>query len=107
MLDQGKELDWFNSREIIILTIVAVVSLSFLIVWELTDDNPIVDLSLFKSRNFTIGCLCISLAYMNIPWENVATAALWRISAVCSRTAVAAGESALTATWHARLFRHY
>ncbi|WP_163446641.1 MFS transporter, partial [Escherichia coli] len=33
-------------------------------VWELTDDNPIVDLSLFKSRNFTIGCLCISLAYM-------------------------------------------
>ena len=43
---------------------VAVVAISFLIVWELTDDNPIVDLSLFKSRNFTIGCLCISLAYM-------------------------------------------
>jgi len=64
MLDQGKELDWFNSREIIILTIVAVVALSFLIVWELTDDHPIVDLSLFKSRNFTIGCLCISMAYM-------------------------------------------
>jgi DHA2 family multidrug resistance protein len=64
MLDQGKELDWFNSREIIILTIVAVVSISFLVVWELTDENPIVDLSLFKSRNFTIGCLCISLAYM-------------------------------------------
>lgn len=64
MLDRGKELDWFNSQEIIILTIVAVVSISFLIVWELTDDNPIVDLSLFKSRNFTIGCLCISLAYM-------------------------------------------
>jgi len=64
MLDQGKELDWFNSTEIIVLTVVAVISLSFLIVWELTDDNPIVDLSLFKSRNFTIGCLCISLAYM-------------------------------------------
>ncbi len=30
----------------------------------LTDDHPVVDLSLFKSRNFTIGCLCISLAYM-------------------------------------------
>lgn len=45
MLDRGKELDWFNSQEIVILTIVAVVSLSFLIVWELTDDNPIVDLA--------------------------------------------------------------
>ncbi|WAT00061.1 multidrug efflux MFS transporter permease subunit EmrB [Rouxiella chamberiensis] len=64
MLDRGKELDWFNSPEIITLTIIAVVALAFLIVWELTDDNPIVDLSLFKSRNFTIGTLCISLAYM-------------------------------------------
>ncbi|EQA1773800.1 DHA2 family efflux MFS transporter permease subunit [Shigella flexneri] len=64
MLDRGKELDCFSSQEIIILTVVAVVAICFLIVWELTDDNPIVDLSLFKSRNFTIGCLCISLAYM-------------------------------------------
>ncbi|WP_075181582.1 multidrug efflux MFS transporter permease subunit EmrB [Pantoea sp. 1.19] len=64
MLDRGKELDWFNSSEIIILTVVAVVALVVLLVWELTDDHPIVDLSLFKSRNFTIGCLSISLAYM-------------------------------------------
>lgn len=64
MLDQGKELDWFNSTEIITLTVVAVVALLFPVVWELTDDHPVVDLSLFKSRNFTIGCLCISLAYM-------------------------------------------
>lgn len=64
MLDRGKELDWFNSTEIIILTIVAIVALIVLLIWELTDDNPIVDLSLFKSRNFTIGCTSISLAYM-------------------------------------------
>ena len=64
MLDQGKELDWFNSTEIIVLMVVAVVALITLLVWELTDDHPIVDLSLFKSRNFTIGCLSISLAYM-------------------------------------------
>lgn len=64
MLDRGKELDWFNSTEIILLAVVAVVAICFLIIWELTDENPIIDLSLFKSRNFTIGCLCISLAYM-------------------------------------------
>ncbi len=64
MLDQGKELDWFNSTEIIILTIIAVVSLVTLLVWELTDEHPVVDLSLFKSRNFTIGSLSISLAYI-------------------------------------------
>ncbi|MFS2221927.1 multidrug efflux MFS transporter permease subunit EmrB [Pantoea sp. B65] len=64
MLDQGKELDWFNSTEIIALTVIAVSALLVLLVWELTDDHPIIDLSLFKSRNFTIGCLSISLAYM-------------------------------------------
>ncbi|MEN5017756.1 multidrug efflux MFS transporter permease subunit EmrB [Erwinia sp. Eh17-17] len=64
MLDRGKELDWFSSNEIITLTVIAVVALVVLLVWELTDDHPIVDLSLFKSRNFTIGCLSISLAYM-------------------------------------------
>ncbi|AKJ41466.1 multidrug efflux MFS transporter permease subunit EmrB [Pragia fontium] len=64
LLDRGKELDWFHSTEIIVLSVVAVIAITFLIIWELTDDNPIIDLSLFKSRNFTIGCLCISLAFM-------------------------------------------
>lgn len=64
LLDRGKELDWFESTEIITLSVVAVVAITFLIIWELTDDHPIVDLSLFKSRNFTIGCLCTSLAFM-------------------------------------------
>ena len=62
MLDQGRELDWFNSTEIVVLTIIAAVGLIALIIWELTDDNPVVDVSLFKSRNFTVGCVSTSLA---------------------------------------------
>ena len=64
MLDQGRELDWFNSTEIIVLTIIAAVGLIALIIWELTDDNPVVDVSLFKSRNFTVGCVSTSLAFL-------------------------------------------
>jgi len=64
MLDRGKELDWFSSTEIVTLTVIAVIALLVLIIWELTDEHPIIDLSLFKSRNFTIGCGSISLAYM-------------------------------------------
>ena len=64
MLDQGRELDWFNSTEIVVLTIIAAVSLIALIIWELTDDNPVVDVSLFKSRNFTVGCVSTSLAFL-------------------------------------------
>lgn len=64
MLDQGRELDWFNSTEIVMLTIIAAVGLIALIIWELTDDNPVVDVSLFKSRNFTVGCVSTSLAFL-------------------------------------------
>lgn len=64
MLDQGRELDWFNSTEFVVLTIIAAVGLIALIIWELTDDNPVVDVSLFKSRNFTVGCVSTSLAFL-------------------------------------------
>lgn len=64
LLDKGKELGWLASNEIIILAIISVIALVFLVIWELTDKNPIVDLALFKSRNFTIGTISVSLAYM-------------------------------------------
>ncbi|MCP3712130.1 DHA2 family efflux MFS transporter permease subunit [Paraburkholderia sp. CNPSo 3274] len=63
MLDKGKDLDWFSSNTIVILTIVAVVGLAFFIVWELTDKNPIVDLTLFKQRNFLGGTVSLAVAY--------------------------------------------
>ncbi len=64
MLDRGKELDWFSSTEIIVLTVIAVVALTYLIVWELTEKHPIMDLSLFKNRNFSIGVMTLSLSFM-------------------------------------------
>lgn len=64
MLDQGREQDWFNSNEIVVLTIISVVCLIALIIWELTDANPVVDISLFRTRNFSVGCLSTSLAFL-------------------------------------------
>ncbi len=64
MLDQGRELDWFNSPEIIALAVVAAISLTALIIWELTEDQPIVDLHLFGSRNFAIGTMVSGIAFM-------------------------------------------
>lgn len=64
MLDRGKELDWFASGEIITLGLVALVCLSYFIVWELGEKYPIVDLSLFKDRNFTVGVIATSLGFM-------------------------------------------
>ena len=64
MLDRGKELDWFNSNEIITLAVAAVVGLTFLIIWEKRTPHPLLDLSLFNQRNFTIGVILISLGMM-------------------------------------------
>ncbi len=63
MLDKGKDLDWFASPVIISLAIVALLGFLFFVIWELTEANPIVDLRLFKGRNFLAGTIAISVAY--------------------------------------------
>jgi DHA2 family multidrug resistance protein len=63
MLDQGKDLDWFASTEIVILSIVTAIGFVAFLIWELTEKNPIVDLSLFKGRNFAFGTLAFCLGY--------------------------------------------
>ena len=64
MLDRGKELDWFSSTEIVVLAIVAVVALTYLVLWERDEAHPIIDISLFAKRNFTVGALATSLGFM-------------------------------------------
>src|SRR5690606_7855343 len=63
MLDKGKDLDWFASTQIVVLAVTAVVACTFFIIWELTAEHPVVDLSLFKFRNFTAGVITISVGY--------------------------------------------
>jgi MFS transporter, DHA2 family, multidrug resistance protein len=64
MLDKGNDLDWFGSPVIVTLAVIAVVALSYFIIWELTERHPVVDLTLFKEINFTVGTVAISLGYM-------------------------------------------
>ncbi len=52
MLDRGQEDDWFGSRFIATLAVIAGVCLILLIIWEWFQKDPIVDVRLFKSSNF-------------------------------------------------------
>ena len=63
MLDRGNELDWFSSGTIVALAAAATVSLTFFVIWELTDERPLVDLRLFRHRNFAAGTLALVLAF--------------------------------------------
>ncbi len=76
MLDKGKELDWFHSGEVIAMAVVAVVGFAFFIVWELTEEHPVVDLSLFKRRNFWSGAVATAVAY-GLFFGNVVLLPLW------------------------------
>ncbi|CAJ0798766.1 Multidrug export protein EmrB [Ralstonia condita] len=89
MLDRGKELDWFNSAEVITLTVIAIVGFAFFLVWELTEDHPVVDLTLFKGRNFSAGVVAISVAY-GLFFGNLVILPLW-LQTIVGYTATDAG----------------
>jgi len=63
VLDKGNDLDWFESNFILTSSLIAAIAIIAFVIWELTDDHPIVDLCLFKSRNFTVGTIALVLGF--------------------------------------------
>src|ERR1700761_422740 len=61
MLDKGQEDDWFGSRFITMLAILAVVGIAGLIIRELTAEHPILDLTVFKYRSYAIGTFLMTV----------------------------------------------
>jgi MFS transporter, DHA2 family, multidrug resistance protein len=76
LLDKGKELDWFNSTVIVVLLLITVIAFAAWLIWELTERHPIVDLSLFKSRSFTLGTVALCLGYA-VFFGNIVLMPLW------------------------------
>ncbi len=71
MLDNGNERDWFNSPEIVVAGVVSLISLSFLIPWELTDKHPVIDLYLFRQRNFRVATTVVGVAFFAMSGVNI------------------------------------
>ncbi len=57
LLDKGQEEDWFGSHFIVTLAVVSAVCFISLVVWELRQSSPVVDVSMFKSFNFAVASL--------------------------------------------------
>ena len=57
VLDKGQQEDWFSSSFIITFSIIFIVSIIALIRVELTHQNPIINLRLFKNVSFSAGNL--------------------------------------------------
>ena len=76
MLDKGKELDWFGSPVIVGLAVVAAIGFAAFLIWELTDDHPIVDLRVFRHRGFTGAVITIAITY-GVFFASILLVPLW------------------------------
>jgi DHA2 family multidrug resistance protein len=61
VLDKGQEEDWLGSRMIQVLIFVCVVGFVAFLLRQLLHPKPLVDLSVFRNRNFALGSILIGL----------------------------------------------
>src|SRR5262249_15180645 len=61
LLDKGQEEDWFASNTMVALAVISAVSLSALIWHELTTENPVIDLRVFKARSYAVGVFLMTV----------------------------------------------
>jgi len=60
VLDKGQEADWFGAEWVRWFTLVSVAAFAGFIAWEFYVEHPLVDLRVFKNRNFTIGLILMT-----------------------------------------------
>jgi DHA2 family multidrug resistance protein len=61
MLDKGEENDWFSSSFICFFAFLFIAGMIGLVVWEWRQKNPLINLRLFKYKNFAICCFLMML----------------------------------------------
>ena len=90
MLDEGKDADWFASTEICVLGVVAAIGFFAFLIWEWTEEHPVVDLRVFRHRGYVMSLLTLVLAFGAFFGINVLTP-LW-LQAFMGYTATWAGD---------------
>jgi DHA2 family multidrug resistance protein len=56
-LDEGQRNDWFGSNMIVAAAAIALVALVAVVVWELRQDQPVVDFRILANRNFALAAV--------------------------------------------------
>jgi DHA2 family multidrug resistance protein len=63
MLDNGNDMGWFGSAYIVELAIAATVALVLFLIWEWYEEHPVIDLTLFRNRNFNVAAVAVTLGF--------------------------------------------
>src|SRR6267378_6748734 len=71
VLDKGQEDDWFNSHTIVIFATIAAVALVSFVLWEWRQEHPVVEVRLFRDRNFAVANLMMLVMGMALYGSTV------------------------------------
>lgn len=63
MLDIGRTHDWFGDPLIVALAIMAALGFVVFVIWELTEEHPIVDIRVFRHRGFSFSASALALCF--------------------------------------------
>ena len=76
MLDNGQDKDWFASPEIVTLCITSIIGFFAFLIWELTEEHPVVDLKVFRHRGFAATSVALALTFGSL-FSAVVLIPLW------------------------------
>lgn len=76
VLDRGGVEGWFDSPTILTLSLISLVALVSLLIWELGTPYPLLDLSVFGNRAFSLGTLVLGMGY-GVFFSSVVLTPLW------------------------------
>src|SRR5262245_51961847 len=57
LLDEGQRNDWFGSNMIVAAAVIAVTALVAVVIWELRQEQPVVDFRILANRNFALSAV--------------------------------------------------
>src|SRR5438552_5278824 len=71
VLDTGQQKDWFASRTITLYAVVAAAALIFFVIWEWKNEHPVVEVRMFRDRNFAVSNLMMLVLGMALYGSTV------------------------------------
>jgi MFS transporter, DHA2 family, multidrug resistance protein len=66
LFNQGNDFDWLDSPFLRGVAISAAIALPCLVIWELGERHPAIEVRLFAHRNFAVGLTCLTLGFLFI-----------------------------------------
>lgn len=66
ILNEGNDFDWLDSPFVRDVLLVVIIAVPCFIIWELGEEQPAVDLGLFRHRNFVIGLIGLAAGFFSL-----------------------------------------